>query len=142
MTLRPVEPGDLPVFYEYQRDPESVALSGVAAREREAFEAHWRRILADPAVNVLTIVSGDAVAGSVLAWDDGPLTLTGYWLGREFWGRGIASQAFGEFLEAELRRPLTAYVSPGNGASVRVLERWGFQRVGQRPETYVYELGG
>jgi len=56
----------------------------------------------------------------------------GYWLGREFWGRGIATEAlravtghaFGRF---DIVR-LYAGVFEGNRASMRVLEKAGYTR--------------
>jgi hypothetical protein len=56
--------------------------------------------------------------------------LVAYWLGREYWGRGIASAALREYLAQETTRPLHAYVAVGNVGSMRVLERCGFVRVG------------
>jgi RimJ/RimL family protein N-acetyltransferase len=53
-----------------------------------------------------------------------------YWIGREQWGRGIATRALDEFLEIELTRPLHARAASDNVASIRVLEKCGFSRVG------------
>ncbi|MBS7458877.1 GNAT family N-acetyltransferase [Coralloluteibacterium stylophorae] len=58
----------------------------------------------------------------------------GYWLGEAHWGRGIVSAAVAALLPwAEqsfgLRR-VAAYVATGNPASLRVLEKNGFQREG------------
>ena len=55
----------------------------------------------------------------------------GYWLGREFWGRGIATAALGLFLKLERTRPLVAYISAGNPASRRVIEKSGFSYVAE-----------
>ena len=59
----------------------------------------------------------------------------GYWLGEPFWGRGIATaalQALTEyaFFQFNLIR-LYAYVNVTNPASVRVLEKAGYQREGR-----------
>lgn len=58
----------------------------------------------------------------------------GYWLAREFWGRGIMTETLRGFIkyafaEFELVR-LTAHVFEGNLASSRVLEKNGFQLEG------------
>ena len=95
------------------------------AREREAFDAHWRRILADPSVTVRTIDYDGAVAGNVGSWEQEGRQLVGYWIGREFWGRGIATSALSQ-LVAELGRPLYAWVARSNLGSIRVLEKCGF----------------
>ena len=54
-----------------------------------------------------------------------------YWLGREFWGKGIATQALGLFLQVVTSRPLTARVAKDNLASIRVLEKNGFELDGE-----------
>lgn len=55
----------------------------------------------------------------------------GYWLGVEHWGRGLATEAVGAFVEAVWRRTpmerLHAGVFSGNPASGRVLEKCGFE---------------
>lgn len=58
----------------------------------------------------------------------------GYWLGREFWGRGIATEAVRAvsefaFAQFDLCR-LYAGVIEWNQASMRVLEKAGYQREG------------
>jgi RimJ/RimL family protein N-acetyltransferase len=50
----------------------------------------------------------------------------GYWIGREFWGRGVASEALRQFVAEIEERPLYAYVAVTNVASARVLEKAGF----------------
>jgi hypothetical protein len=47
IILRPVEPGDLPLFFEHQRDPIAVAMVAFQSRDRAAFDQHWAKILAD-----------------------------------------------------------------------------------------------
>ena len=49
-----------------------------------------------------------------------------YWLGKEFWGKGIATWALGEFLEFDRSRPMYARVAKDNLASLRVLQKCGF----------------
>jgi len=58
----------------------------------------------------------------------------GYWLGEDFWGRGIITAAIGCFSDWAMPRfALTrvyAEVMAENPASGRVLEKCGFERVG------------
>ena len=103
------------------------------AREREAFDAHWRRILANPLLTARTIDFEGAVAGNVVSWEQDGRRLVGYWVGREFWGRGLATSALAE-LVAELGRPLHAWVARSNLGSIRVLEKCGFVQVGSRAD--------
>jgi RimJ/RimL family protein N-acetyltransferase len=55
----------------------------------------------------------------------------GYWLGREFWGRGIATEALSQFLGVVKTRPLFAHVAKHNHGSRRVLEKCGFKVIGE-----------
>jgi RimJ/RimL family protein N-acetyltransferase len=70
------------------------------------------------------------VAGSVVAWWDRDRRFVGYWLGRPFWGRGVGTRALRLFLRREPVRPLYADPYSGNTASVRLLEKCGFERAG------------
>jgi RimJ/RimL family protein N-acetyltransferase len=64
----------------------------------------------------------------------------GYWIGREFWGRGIATLALAGFLRLEERRPLHARVVRHNVASIKVLEKCGFRVTGEEPDEFILEL--
>jgi RimJ/RimL family protein N-acetyltransferase len=124
--LRDVEPDDLEVFYEQQRDPAATRMAFVPAREREAFIAHWERILRDDTVVVKTIVADGAVAGNTVSFERDGKREVGYWLGRPFWGRGLATRALDEYLRVVTHRPLHASAAAANRASIRVLEKCGF----------------
>ena len=136
MPLREVRSEDIPVFHAYQSDPEAVALAGVPPRDREAYEAHWAKLRADPQVLLRTILTEDgAVAGQLLSFPRDGIREIGYWLGREYWGRGLATAALAEFLPLVPERPVYGVVNEANAASRRVLERNGFvlaeRRVGE-----------
>jgi RimJ/RimL family protein N-acetyltransferase len=127
VPLREVRSEDIPVFYAYQADPEANALAGVPSRDRDAYEAHWAKLRADPEVLLRTIVTENGtVAGQLLSFPRDGVREIGYWLGRRFWGRGIATAALAEFLPLVTERPLYGVVSEPNIASRRVLERNGF----------------
>ena len=125
-VLREVVESDLPVFYEHQRDPEASAMAAFPSRERDAFMAHWAKTLANDSALTWTVVYDGAVAGNIGCWEDDGRRFVGYWIGREFWGRGLATQALAELLDEVDARPLHAYVAKGNVASIRVLEKCGF----------------
>jgi len=55
-VLRDVAESDLDAFYEHQREPEATAMALFPERDREAFYAHWRRLLADDSSIKKTIV--------------------------------------------------------------------------------------
>jgi RimJ/RimL family protein N-acetyltransferase len=128
--LREVLEEDLAAFFEHQRDPEATSLAVWAAREWDAFIAHWHtKVLAVPTSHAMTIVADGNVAGYVGSWESDGKTLICYWIGREYWGRGIAPSAVEEYLaEHERRRPIHAYVAQSNTRSTRVLEKCGFHR--------------
>ena len=131
VTLRTVEPADLPIFFEHQRDPVALVMAGMPGRDQEAFDEHWARILADEAVRIRTVVAGGEVAGNVLSFERNGGREVGYWIGRDHWGRGVATAALVAFLGEEEGRPLHAGVVPQNGGSLRVLEKCGFAVCGE-----------
>jgi RimJ/RimL family protein N-acetyltransferase len=133
-VLRDVVEADLDAFYEHQLDPEATRMALFPARDREAFEAHWARVLADDTVTKKTIVHEGEVAGNALCWKADGRRYVGYWLGREFWGKGLATKALAELVDEVAARPLHAWVATSNVASIRVLEKCGFAVVGTRTE--------
>jgi RimJ/RimL family protein N-acetyltransferase len=79
-----------------------------------------------------TIDVEGAVAGSISSWDNDGVREVTYWLGREHWGKGVATRALAEFLaEVETSRPVRAATVFDNIGSQRVLEKCGFRRVGE-----------
>jgi RimJ/RimL family protein N-acetyltransferase len=105
-------------------------MAAFPSREREAFLAHWSKIMADDSVITKTILYDGQVAGNMVSFVIGGEREVGYWLGKEFWGKGIAAQALVEFLDTIEMRPLYAHVAKHNIASRRVLEKCGFQVIG------------
>jgi RimJ/RimL family protein N-acetyltransferase len=99
--------------------------------DRAASDARWQRILANPAGTVRTVLVGGAVSGSVLSYEDEGRPEVSYWIGREHWGRGVATRALALFLaDVEHRRPIFARAVTDNLGSLRVLERCGFVAIG------------
>lgn len=126
IVLRPVEQGDVPSLYAHQRDPEAAQMAGFAPRTWEVFQAHWARLQADAAVVNRTVLVGKQVAGSLACYLEDGERLIGYWFGRSFWGRGVATAALAQFVAELPPGPLAAYVGRHNTASRRVLEKCGF----------------
>jgi RimJ/RimL family protein N-acetyltransferase len=134
VSLRPIEDADLPTLFEQQRDRQAnadAAFGPADPDDRAALDAHWVRILADPSTVTRAIDVGGRLAGSILRWRDPALDAAevSYWLGREFWGRGVASQALAQFVEALPDRRLYGRTASTNPASGRVLEKCGFRLV-------------
>jgi RimJ/RimL family protein N-acetyltransferase len=128
-VLREVVEGDLPRFHEFECDPEAAAMAAFPSRDRDAFMAHWAKTLANDSALTMTIVADGEVAGSIGCWEADGHRFVGYWIGREFWGRGIATQALAELVGMVEARPLYAHVVKSNVASIRVLEKNGFVEV-------------
>ena len=126
VELRPVEESDLPILYAHQADEEATRMAAFPSRDRESFMAHWARILADESKVIRTIVCGGSVVGNILSWEASGDRLVGYWIGREHWGKGIATAALSRFVEELDTRPLIAHVAKHNLASLRVLRKCGF----------------
>ena len=131
VRLRDVTEADLPIFYEQQLDPEATRMAGFPSRTREAFMAHWTRIVTDPSIQIKTILFNGEVAGSIVCFEQLGEREVGYWLGKEFWGKGIATSALEEFLKTIEARPLYAHVAKHNVSSKRVLEKCGFTIAGE-----------
>lgn len=127
VRLRDVEPTDLPIFYEQQLDAEATRMAAFPARDRAAFDAHWAtNILGNPTAITQAIVVDGQVAGNIGSWPQEGVRLVGYWLGREYWNKGIATRALAAFLQVVTERPLYAHVVKHNIGSIRVLEKCGF----------------
>src|SRR3954468_10256837 len=124
--LREVVDSDLPVFFEHQRDPEAVRMAAFPSRDHDAFITHWARIRREPSNLTRTIVCDGQVAGNIGSWMGDGRRLVGYWIGREFWGRGVATAALAAFVAEVKERPLHAFVAKHNVGSIRVLEKCEF----------------
>lgn len=142
ITLRPVIEADLSILFQQQLDPEAVALSAYPSKDRGEFMRHWEGILRDKKVTARTIVYKEKVAGHIICWKESKYEQRiGYWIGREFWKRGIASAAVAEFLVIVRNRPLYAEVANRNLGSKRVLEKNEFKLLDEGVKSSMYKLG-
>ncbi|MDB4533957.1 GNAT family N-acetyltransferase [Vicingaceae bacterium] len=143
IALRPLQRGDIVSLFKFQTDREAAWLAGVAPDpdDEATFVKRMEDFLGqdplDLAVKVIEVDNN--VAGSVCYFKRGSDREVTYWLGRKYWGRGIATGALQQLLD-EIRtrfpdEPLFARVVDGNDASVRVLEKCGFEETG-RDEFY------
>ncbi|HEX7154446.1 MAG TPA: GNAT family N-acetyltransferase [Thermoanaerobaculia bacterium] len=141
IQLRNVEPDDLPIFFAHQLDDEATRMAGFPSRDRAAFDAHWaKNILGNPAAVMQTILFAGKVAGNIGSWRHDGVRFVGYWIGKEYWGRGIATQALARMLRIVTERPLHAHVARHNLASVRVLEKCGFELQHEESNELVFVL--
>lgn len=126
VQLRDVIEDDLPIFFQQQLDPDASYMAAFPSRDSDAFMAHWKQLLSDETKIKKTILFNEQVAGNIGSWQQSGKQEIGYWIGKEFWGKGIATKALSKFLLQIKVRPLYAYVAKHNYASIRVLEKCGF----------------
>lgn len=132
--LRPVTAADLPTLFDQQIDPEAHHMAAFTHRDmhdRAGFVGWWGRVLELPDVHARAIDADGALAGSVLCWPSDEGLEVSYWLGRAFWGRGVATAALKGLLAEVDARPVFARAASDNRGSVRVLEKCGFVEVGR-----------
>jgi RimJ/RimL family protein N-acetyltransferase len=134
VTLREVRDEDLPILFDHQADPEAARMAAYPSAARGSFDTHWARIRLEPHTVIRVVLADGIVAGNIVSWMQGGRREVGYWLGREHWGRGIATRALATFVAELAERPLFAAVAPHNTASRRVLEKCGFAWVGEEIE--------
>ena len=134
VRLREVIKDDLPIFFEQQIEAGAVAMTAHSPRDQEAFQAHWTELLAKESVIKRTILLDELVVGYIMSFVYFGQREVGYWIGKEYWGQGIATRALSEFLEQVPLRPLRAVVAKHNRGSLRVLEKCGFRIIGEDKE--------
>jgi RimJ/RimL family protein N-acetyltransferase len=129
LTLRELRDEDLPLLFEQWADPVAVHMAAFTAPDHldwDAFERRWSRLRADETVLARVIVVDDDIAGTIGSWGDAGEREVTYWIGRSYWGKGIATNALKAFLAVDRSRPLHARVASDNVASRRVLKKCGF----------------
>ena len=132
--LRDVLESDFETFFEHQQDEGAnymAAFTSPDPSNKEAFFAHWKQLLSNTTVFNQTLVVDGKVAGNFVCFEMFEQRQVGYWIGREFWGKGITSKALAEFLEQIPERPLYGRCVKDNFASIRVLEKCGFKHIGE-----------
>src|SRR2546426_4338540 len=98
VTLREVIQEDLPIFFEHQLDAEATRMAAFPSRDRDAFMAHWARIMSKETneTGILnTILADDTVAGNVVYWEAAGEPNIAYWLGKTQLGEGNSNAAPG-----------------------------------------------
>ena len=135
IILREVTEQDLPIFFEQQRDPVADHVAAFGAKDpsdRDAFMAKWAGILGDDSITKRTVLCEGRVAGNVMSflapWS-GKQEVS-YWIGREYWGKGVATDALRELIRHLKVRPLYPRAAKDNIGSLRVLQKCGFTVTG------------
>ncbi|TLS48218.1 GNAT family N-acetyltransferase [Paenibacillus antri] len=134
VMLRDVIVDDLPIFFEQQKDMTANFMAAFTTKDpadKVAFKAHWEKILNNEAIIKKTVIFNEKVAGHVSSFEQFGEREVSYWIGREYWGRGVATKALSQFLDCITIRPLYARAVKDNIASIRVLEKCGFEIKGE-----------
>src|ERR687898_1700394 len=100
-TLREVRDENLPLLFEQWADPVAAQMAAFTAPDHmdwDACERRWSRLRADETVLARVIVVDDEVAGTIGSWGDSGEREVTYWIGRSYWGKGIATDALNAFL--------------------------------------------
>ncbi|WP_405828271.1 MULTISPECIES: GNAT family N-acetyltransferase [unclassified Streptomyces] len=135
--LRETEDSDLDVFWEQLTDPRLQYMAAITRKyhyDRGHFDAHWAKVRHDPMVTLRTVLADGAVVGHAAVYGPPGEREVTYVIGREHWGRGIATRALAELIRLEDTRPLHAGAVADNAGSIRVLEKCGFTVTGRERE--------
>lgn len=129
VQLQDVRESDLSIFFEHQLDSTANNMAAFTSKDpadREAFLKHWMNILANQNILKKTILYNGCVVGSILNFEQFGNQEVSYWIGKQYWGKGIATDALSKFLHEINVRPLYARAAKDNIASIRVLKKCGF----------------
>ncbi|MCH6264847.1 GNAT family N-acetyltransferase [Neobacillus citreus] len=134
VKLRDITEEDLPIFFEQQLDSMANYMAAFTAKDptdKDAFFDHWKKIIADETITIKTILFNGIVTGHVSNFEQFGKPEVSYWIGKEYWGHGIATKALSKFLEYIKVRPLYARAAKDNLASIRVLEKCRFKIISE-----------
>ncbi|WP_391203666.1 GNAT family N-acetyltransferase [Psychrobacillus sp. L4] len=134
VKLRDIIEEDLPIFFEQQLDSTANYMAAFTAKDptdKDAFFDHWTKIIADETITTKTILFNGIVTGHVSNFEQFGEPEVSYWIGMEYWGKGIATSALREFLNYVTIRPLYARAAKDNAGSLKVLEKCGFTITGE-----------
>lgn len=154
LILKKTKEEDLETLFLYQTDESSnqmAAFTPENPNDKSAYLDKWKKIILNPEINMQTIFEEKTIVGSVVHFDMMDETNISYWIGRKYWGKGMATKAVKLFLKMANKRPLFGRVAFDNVGSQKVLENNGFLRIGEAVEfanarkkeikEYIYKLG-
>ena len=151
-VLRPYTRNDAAVLQAIanDRDVSRWMTAGFPSPYTRTDAVRWlSSVVNDPEPNNFGVEADGELAGGIgmmpQAGEHAGVATFGYWLGRRFWGRGLATDAARTLARHALRvrglRRLEANVFAPNVASARVLEKAGFRCEGRFREAYVQRDG-
>lgn len=134
ITLRETIINDLDALFAYQMDDEAGHMAAFVNenwKDKNAYLTKWNKLLTDKTITIKTVLLDDKVVGSVLIWHLNGDPQIAYGLGKEFWSRGIATNALQQFLAIVPERPLFGRVAFDNIGSIKVLTKCGFRKINE-----------
>lgn len=132
VALRVVETEDLDLFFLHQTDAVANQVAAFGSKDwhdKSAFESRWKRILSDSNIVCRCVTVNSRVAGYVAHFEQMEKPSISYWIGRPFWGKGVATAAVQQFIQIVNVRPLFARVAISNLGSIKVLTKNGFRKI-------------
>lgn len=144
---------DLETLFVFQTDEEGIQMAAFTAEDpsdKKAYLKKWSKIVTNKKIAMQTIRLDNRIIGSVIHFDMMDEANVSYWIDRQHWGKGYATEGLKQFIDLTPRRPLFAQVAFDNIGSQRVLEKAGFKMTGrevgfanarkQEIEEFVYRL--
>lgn len=129
ITLRQVEPSDLPIFYNHLQHKPAQHMAAFVHEDpsnRAHFDAHWSKLMKSDKILKRSIEVDGKLVGHIMSFEMmGDREIT-YWIDHNHWNKGIATQALRQFIEIETTRPLHGRAAKDNTASIRTMEKCGF----------------
>lgn len=125
---------ELPLFFEFQLEEEArylAAFTPAKPLDKAGYLQKHTPFLSNPDIHNCTIWFKGKIVGSIAKFMmEGEAEIT-YWIDKNYWGRGIASEALRVFLSLEKTRPIYGRVAFDNYGSQKVLEKTGFVKIGK-----------
>jgi len=115
------------MYRQVQRSRDNlVELGWIAQADWPLFYRHYHTIINQKKLDIFAVRVDSEYAGAVEVGDCGDHYQIGYWLGADYCGQGLATEAVSSVLGRLDERPVTADTLKTNQASARVLEKNGF----------------
>ncbi|MDV3258019.1 MAG: GNAT family N-acetyltransferase [Sphingomonas sp.] len=141
LLMRRASADDLDAIFEIMSDPQAMRFWSTPAHDSIEVTARWLDSMmeADRSArsDEFILQYEGSIIGKLGAWRPPEI---GFFLHREYWGRGLASEALRQFIVYAAGRGLdwlTADVDPRNCPCIRLLERTGFVRTGEKKASHV-----
>lgn len=132
LILRPMTLADIEILFDQKKDGVAVEMAAFTSKDPQdaaAFMMKTKNLIANQDIDTLVIEVAGKVVGDVMGFEMFGRRSVCYWLGREYWGRGYATEALKLFVDQFDQRPLVARVVHDNAASLQVLQKCGFKIV-------------